>query len=123
MNAFINNQELHLGSIEDLGLFLERIDTFEQVEVWINLQNGPSICLLKSFNYTFLMYMEPQDQKSLVSHSKSHVQGNINFVLANGQIDTFPLVWCIDKEFAYKGLAYFFVNYGEKSPHINWVEA
>jgi hypothetical protein len=122
MKTSINNQELNVESVEDLGLLLDRIDSFKHAEVWINSENGSSICLLKSLDFTFLMYLESQDHTSLVSHSKSDTQGNIDFLLANGQIDVYPLIWCIDKEYAYKGLAYFFVNSGEKSPYINWVE-
>jgi len=44
----------------------------------------------------------------------------VKFTMANGQVDEYPLSWCIERENAYKAIVYFYVNSGGKSPHINW---
>lgn len=120
MKAHLNNKEYKLRTEEELSEYLEEVDSTDNVEAWITSQSGSSICLLKAQDRTFLMYLRYLGDVGFVSHSDSDVQESIEFLMANGQADEYPLSWCIEKEWAYKALAYFFVNTGEQSPHINW---
>jgi hypothetical protein len=69
------------------------------------------------------MYLRFPTDSGFVSDSQSNNSNLVDFIMANGQVDEYPLSWCIDKERAYKVLEYFYVNSGEQSPHIKWLES
>jgi hypothetical protein len=120
MKVHLNNKENEIRSELELSDFLDKIDSNRNVEAWIMSPNSQSLCLLKSGNNTFLMYLRYPEDEGFVSDSKLEISDTEEFILGNGQVDEFPLSWCIDKEWAYKAFAYFYVNEGEQSPHINW---
>ena len=45
------------------------------------------------------------------------------YTLGNGQVDEYPLSWCIDVEQCYKAIAYFFMNEGAKPEWVAWNES
>ncbi len=120
MKANLNNIEIEIVSEEDLSEFLDRIDSIDNVEAWITSTSSSSLCLLKSGVNILLMFLENPEDVGVVSASNSQEAEVIEFTMANGQVDEFPLSWCIENEWAYKALAYFFENSGEQSPHIQW---
>ena len=120
MKAHLNDKEIHINSEEELSDYLEKIDSTEHVEAWFFSPEQSSICLLKNGGNTFLMYLRYPEDIGFVSDSQCKESGCIEYTLANGQVDEYPLSWCIDKEWAYMALAYFYVNSGEQSPYINW---
>lgn len=120
MKVHLNNKESEISSELELSDFLDEIDSAENAEAWIMSPKNQSLCLLKSGNNTFLMYLRYPEDEGFVSDSKSEINDTDEFILGNGQADEYPLSWCIDKEWAYKAFAYFYVNEGEQSPHINW---
>jgi len=123
MKAHLNDKEIEIGSELEFSEYLDQIDSTENVEAWIMSSSESSLCLLKKQDYTFLMYLRFPTDSGFVSDSQSNNSNSVEFIMANGQVDEYPLSWCIDKEWAYKALAYFYVNSGEQSPHIKWQES
>ncbi|ARU57248.1 hypothetical protein OLMES_3207 [Oleiphilus messinensis] len=120
MKVHFNNKEISIGSEQELSEYIELIDTTEKVETWFNADSGQSICLLKSGENTLLMYLRFPEDVGFVSGKTNDAKVLIEFTIGNGQVDEYPQSWCIDNEAAYKALAYFYVNSGQKSPHIDW---
>jgi hypothetical protein len=123
MEVLINKKPTNCLSLAEFSQLLDEIDSLPNAEVWLSSPNGPLICLLKSEGNTFLMYLRHTRDHGFTSVGDGSREGKFHVRLANGQVDEYPLAWCLDPEFAYKGLAYFFVNGGEKSPYIQWRES
>ena len=120
MKLHLNKIESQIETVEELSEIFEYIDSTDNVEAWIVSTEESSICMLKNVNDVFLMYLRYPGDVGFVSGSQSVESEMTEFLMANGQADEYPLSWCIDKEMAYKALAYFFVNSGDQSPHIAW---
>ena len=120
MKAIVNNNTHNINSTYELSHLLDYIDNLQYAEVWFDHNESPSICLLKSNDNTFLMYLENSDDEGVVTKGSNNFEQSIDYKLTNGQIDQYPQSWCIEKELAYKGLAYFYENEGAKSPYLNW---
>ena len=120
MKASINQKEQKVVSIRDLSDFLDEIDQQGFVEAWLYFDTGSSICLLKNREKVFLMYLKDIEDEGTTSIGDEGLSGLSDFRLSNGQIDQYPNAWCIDSEYALKGLAYFHQNEGIKSEYIQW---
>jgi hypothetical protein len=122
MKATLNENTYEINSERDLGAYLDALDSTNYAEAWLNHKKNESICLLKAHNNMFLMYLRYPEDIGFVSKGTAQSQKSLEFRLSNGQVDEYPLSWCIESEWAYKGLAYFYENNGERSPYIEWQE-
>ena len=120
MKIVFNDTAQSLGSIEELSLALDRFDLEPQFELWISAQDGPSMCMLRDGNHAWLMYLRFDGDSGFVSRGDQDSQGTCSYTLANGQVDEYPLAWCIDIEQCYKAITYFFVNDGAKPNFVPW---
>ncbi len=115
-----NNQSESIISIEDFDIALERFDRSPNFEIWLSVEAGPSICMLRNGKHAWLMYLRFSGDSGFVSQGELGAQGVESYEFANGQIDEYPLAWCIDVEECYKALAYFFVNEGAQPVWVSW---
>ncbi|MCG9599237.1 hypothetical protein L1D15_21340 [Vibrio sp. Isolate25] len=123
MDVTLNSREIRISSESELGVYLEEIDNVCKAEAWMYSESGSSICMLKNDGDMFLMYLEHPEDDGVVSVGKFKGLENIEFELANGQVDEYPKSWCLGSESALKGLAYFYINNGLKSEYIDWQKA
>jgi len=120
MKIQLNSLEIEIRTDSELSQFLDRIDAIEKLEGLVKSKENRSLSILKSGDEIFLMYIEFPGDEGVVTGSHDVDSKLIEFRLANGQVDEYPQSWCIEKEAAYKAIAYFLVNSGERSPHIAW---
>ena len=120
MKATINKKLFEITSENELSQFLDEINLIKEVDSWLFNDSQESLCLMKSKEHIFLMYLRYPEDAGFVSMNSEKSTKVVEFCLSNGQVDEYPLSWCISSESAYKALAYFYVNSGEKSPHITW---
>lgn len=66
------------------------------------------------------MYLRYEGDSGFISQGEPSAHGVALYELANGQVDEYPLAWCIDVEQCYKALAYFFVNEGAQPDWVSW---
>lgn len=116
----INDQSESVTSIEEFGIALDRFDHLPKFEIWLSVESGPSICMLRNGKHAWLMYLRYEGDSGFVSQGELRAQGVASYELANGQIDEYPLAWCIDIEQCYKALAFFFVNKGAQPDWVSW---
>ena len=117
----LNNRELDVTTVEQLGAALDVADGEEAFELVASVPEGPAMTMLRSGFDAWLMYLrEPCDSGFRTSGDDTR-QGNASYRLSNGQLDEYPLAWCIDVEQCYKAIAYFCVNEGAKPKWVAWV--
>ena len=117
-----NNKPQIIATIQDLGEAMDRYDQEDQFEVWANVQDGPSMCMLRSGDDAFLMYLRENGDSGFTSRGNPDQFGNATYRLSNGQLDEYPKSWSIGVEQCYKAISYFFVNDGSKPDWIRWHE-
>jgi hypothetical protein len=119
-----NGAQEDIGSIEALGIALDRYDRVAQFELWLSrVPLGPSICMLRNGERAFLMYLRFPEDSGFVSAGGLAAEDQVEYTLSNGQIDAYPRSWCIPVEQCYKALAYFFVNEGLQPEWVAWHES
>jgi hypothetical protein len=123
MKIAFNGSDLSLASIEEFGRALDRFDLEPQFELWISRDDGPSLAMLRNGNHAWLMYLRFCGDSGVVSRGDEQKQGTCSYALSNGQIDEYPLSWCVDLQECYKAIAYFFVNDGARYGFVTWQEA
>ena len=115
-----NDQPESIASIEEFSVALDRFDRTLKFELWLSAERGPSVCMLRNGEHAWLMYLRFEGDSGFVSQGELSAQGVASYILANGQIDEYPLAWCIDVEQCYKALAFFFVNEGTRPDWVSW---
>ena len=115
-----NGQPQDIQSIEALGVALNDFDEQEQFELWVSVESGPSLCMLRDGGNAFLMYLRFSGDQGVVSLGDHTAKGTVRYMLANGQLDESPASWCIEKEQCYKAIVYVYVNEGLKPEWITW---
>jgi hypothetical protein len=78
--------------------------------------------MLRNGANAWLMYLRFNGDSGFVSKGDATKTGDESYTLSNGQVDKYPLSWCIDLEQCYKAIAYFFVNEGAQPVFIAWQE-
>lgn len=115
-----NGESHSISSIEEFGVALNDFNATEQFEIWVSVQGGPSMCMLRNGQNAWLMYLRFEGDSGFVSQAPLTKPGAASYVLANGQVDEYPLAWCINIEQCYKAMAYFFVNDGAMPSWVSW---
>src|SRR3990167_3707911 len=115
-----NGSELEATTIEKFGEYLNRFDEQECFELWVYAGNDASLCMLRNGKYAFLMCIRFCGDSGMVSCGDQKLDGTVEYLLSNGQVDEYPISWCIDVDQCYKVLAYFFVNDGVFPDWVAW---
>ena len=92
------------------------------LELIASVDDGPSMFMLRNRHAAWLMYLREPGDAGFHSSGEPGRVGAAEFTLGNGQVDEYPLTWCIAVEQCYKAIAYFCVNEGEKPGWIAWTE-
>jgi hypothetical protein len=117
-----NGQPVSIATIEDLGNFLDRLDQEPRFELWVSVPDGPSMSMLRNGPHAWLMYLRFNGDAGFVSRGDATRTGSADYTLSNGQVDEYPLSWCIDLELCYQAISYFFANEGDQPAWIAWKE-
>ena len=120
MKVTFNGTERIIGSIEELGTLLDRLDREAKFEFWISTEDGLAMTMLRNAEHGWLMYLRFNGDSGFVTKGDQDNQGSCTYQLSNGQIDEYPLSWCVDLEQCYKAIAYFFVNGGARYDFLTW---
>lgn len=78
--------------------------------------------MLRNGHWAWLMYMAEPGDAGFRSEGDASLGGTASYTLSNGQVDEYPLAWCIPVEDCYKAVAYFYVNEGERPGWVKWKE-
>ena len=81
------------------------------------------MCMLRNGENTFLMYLRSQGDHGFTSVGSTEMEGRVEYTLSNGQLDEYPISWCVPIEQCYKALAFFFINDGQRPEWVAWHES
>jgi hypothetical protein len=115
----LNGDTQRITSIEQLDAALAGSEKYPQFELWVLVPNGPRMAMLRSGAHAWLMYLRFNGDAGFVSQG-TPAAGVTSYTLSNGQVDEYPLSWCIDLESCYQAIMYFFVNDGTRPEWITW---
>jgi hypothetical protein len=117
----LNGRQLDISTVELLGQALDVADSEKSFKLSVAVPGGPTMVMLRNEANAWLMYFREQEDAGFRSSDDTGRQGDASFTLGNGQVDTYPLSYCIDVEQCYKAVAYFCVNEGAKPKWVSWV--
>jgi hypothetical protein len=95
MVVIFNGQRQEVLSIEELNVALEQFNQVDQFEFWLSATRGPSICMLRNRSNAWLMYLRHEGDSGFTSRGETNRIGTAAYTLSNGQVDEYPLSWCI----------------------------
>jgi hypothetical protein len=107
------------GALSDLLIELDHNASFE---FWIYAPAGPSMCLLRSGPRAWLMYLRFEGDSGFTSIGEDQTTDMAQFTLSNGQVDEYPMAWCIQLPLALKAIQQFFATDGAQPAVIAWAE-
>ena len=81
MEITFNGTTLSVTSIEELSSALDRFDLEQQFELWITVQNGPSLATLRNLDHALLMYLPFNGDSGVVTKGNQDKQGTCDRVL------------------------------------------
>jgi len=117
-----NGTTQSIGSVEELGLALDRFGLEAQFHLLLLAEDGSSLGMLRNSPNAWLMYLRSGDDRGLVSRGDPSDRGTIPYRIDNGQIDEYPRSWCIEVEQCYKSGCVFLCQYGAEPGFIPWQE-
>lgn len=107
-------------TFEEFGPVLGHFDLEQQFELWISAPGGQSISMLRNGDNAWLMYLRFDGDTGSVTQGAQPTDGTCVYTLANGQMDEYPLSWCIPIEQCYEAITYFFLNNGGQYESVVW---
>ena len=123
MTLSFNGQTETVASQEKLRETLGRLDEAPQFELWLCVEDGPSLCMLRNAEHAWLMYLRHEGDSGFTSLGDPDRLGDQAYLLSNGQQDQYPAAWCIDIAQCYEALVHFYRNDGAQAGWIHWLES
>ncbi len=122
ITVIFNDEHQEISSVDAVNQALAQFDLEPNFDLWVSIADGPMINMMRSGPDAFLMYLRFAEDTGFTSRSPVPRVGTASFRLANGQMDEFPLSWCIDREQCYQAIAHFCENEGDMPKWIAWHE-
>lgn len=119
-----NGQPRAIATAEALRLALDNeFGAVPRCELWLGVPEGPSLCMLRSGTHAWLMYLRYPGDHGFASEGDATRGGTAAYTLSNGQVDEYPLSWCIDLPQCHAALADFFAHPDRRPDGIVWRES
>jgi hypothetical protein len=118
----LDGERFEIKSDTDLAAALKRCSSRSEFELWISAADGPSMCMLRNGDDAFLMYLRHDEDPGFTTRGPNADGRMVGFRLSNGQMDEYPVRWCIPLEDCFKALAHFFAANGAQPPWLEWHE-
>ena len=123
VQILLNDEDCSVGSVEELDEFLGRVARTSPCDLWLGIGDGPSLCMLKQSEFSWLMYLRFSGNSGFYTIGDIDAKGKATFTLGNGQVDEYPIAFCIELEQALKAISYFWINEGRRPDWIEWRES
>ncbi|WP_296743768.1 Imm1 family immunity protein [Mesorhizobium sp.] len=110
-------------ALEDFASLLGRFDLEQKFELWISASGGQSISMLRNGSNAWLMYLRFEGDSGSVTKGAQDHDATCTYMLANGQVDEYPLRWCIPIDQCYEAIAHFIRTNGGRYDLVAWQES
>ena len=91
-------------------------------ELWASVPDGQAICMLRNGADAWLMYLRWPGDSGFRSVGAER-SGAASYALSNGQVDEYPLSWCVDVQSCFDAFRNFHRHYGARPQCIAWTDA
>ena len=122
IELMLDGRVLEVATETQLREQLRVIAAQARFELWISVPDGPSMSMLRNGEHAWLMYLRESGDHGFRSVGDAQRPGSARYWLANGQVDEYPLSYCIDVDQCLEAIAYFHVKGGARAPGIRWIE-
>ena len=111
MEVIFNGTSERIDSVHEFASAWDRFQRCSAFELWLYAEGGCALCMLYNGKYAWLMYLRYSGDSGLVS---------VGFTLGNGEVNEFPVAWCIDIGNCYQAMTHFLANRGAMPDFIAW---
>ncbi|MCY1236227.1 hypothetical protein D9M72_488730 [compost metagenome] len=119
----LDDRSLDISAPGPWARALDLIQSTSRFELWVSVPDGPSMCMLRNGENAWLMYLREPGDSGFRSSGDPHRPGLGVFTLSNGQVDEYPLAWCIDVAHCRQALVDFRDRNGARPESITWCES
>jgi len=116
----LNQQSLPASTRAQLDASLAVVRAREKFELWISTEAGPMMCMLRNGESAWLMYLNEPGDSGFSSRGEVARAGATTYTLANGQVDEYPLSWCVSLPSCLQAIEEFWVSAGCLPSRISW---
>jgi len=120
IKLIINDKVFNPSCEDELQHLLDNSVSNNFLEIWIEGYGESALCLMTNRTKAFLMYLRYKGDCGYSSRDSSGDNENtIDFKLSNGQTDSYPENWTVDKKLGIESMIEYFRT-GERSKNIDW---
>lgn len=124
MQVMINGEPHCVAGVEEAERLLSSIGQTNDLEIWASEDNGSSLCALLNRQCGWLMFLRFEGDVGFSSRKPLREQSEgveEAFVLSNGQVDTYPSSWTMDRKMVFDALLEFVAS-GQRPSKVDWHE-
>ncbi len=118
----LNDRHLDAATEEAFDASLDGAMAEPAFELWVSMPDGSAMCMLRNGADAWLMYLRwPADAgfRSLGIERS----GAASYALSNGQVDEYPLSWCVDVQSCFDAFRSFRRHHGARPQCISWTDS
>lgn len=122
MHVTINGERHSPSGREEAKSLLASIEQTDDLEIWVSESNGSSLCALLNWQCGWLMFLRFEGDAGFSSRNPLMEQTEDPkeaFFLSNGQVDTYPSSWTMDRMMVFDALLEFVAS-GQRPSNVNW---
>lgn len=122
MKACFNGRDILLGDDNNIDELLSEAKILDDIELWLNAENGESLCALINSACGWLMFLRFPEDTGFSSRSKIPKQDSaesLSFRLSNGQEDYYPANWTMDRSIVFEAIKEF-ARTSKRPKLIDW---
>jgi immunity protein Imm1 of predicted polymorphic toxin system len=119
----VNSYNTQVATVADLRRELVPFASEQFREIWLEVEDGPALCVLLNGNLGWLMYLREAGDAGFSSRNPAFEGSQpsvIGYRLSNGQHDEYPASWALPEREIIRALEYFIEHQGYRAPFVNW---
>jgi hypothetical protein len=118
----LNDRRLNAASEEAFEASLDGAMTEPEFELWASVRDGPAMCMLRHGANAWLMYLRCPGDAGFRSTGVER-SGTASYKLSNGQVDEYPLSWCVDVQQCFDAFRSFHRHQGARPKCVAWADS
>jgi hypothetical protein len=118
----LNDRVLDAASEEAFDASLDGAKAESMFELWASVPDGPAMCMLRNGTDAWLMYLRWPSDAGFRSVGIGG-SGAASYALSNGQVDEYPLSWCVDVQSCFDAFRSFRRHRGARPECIAWTDS
>ena len=118
----LNGRRLNATTEEAYDASLDCAVAVPEFELWAAVPDGPALCMLRNGADAWLMYLRWPGDSGFRSIGVER-SGAASYTLSNGQVDKYPLGWCVDVRLCFDAFRRFHRHNAARPQCIVWADS